>query len=109
MLEKRDNRRTPPGVLRQAPPRTDEKLGAIASKMFIADGKNPYYRENMAIHNLEELHQNMSYIEHHEAPWVADWLEYLGDAEVARKIRDAPSHFKNIVQERWAELKRQYH
>jgi hypothetical protein len=37
---------------------------------------------------------------------VADWIEYLGDAETARRIRDEPSRFRKIVHERREELKK---
>jgi hypothetical protein len=46
--------------------------------------------------------------EHHEARWVADWLEYLGDAETAKRIRDEPSRFRKIVHERREELRKAY-
>lgn len=105
MLEKRDLRRTVPTVMK-APARTDPKLDAIATRLFVADGKNPYYKGGIAIHNLDELDRNIALLEHHEAKWVADWLEYLGDAETAKRIRDEPSHFKKIVHERREELKK---
>ena len=105
MLEKRDMRRTTPTVMK-APATTDTKLDALASRLFIADGKAPYYKGDIAIHNLDELDRNIAHLEHHEAKWVADWLEYLGDAETAKRIRDEPSHFKKIVHERREELKK---
>ena len=107
MLEKRDLRRDPAIVPKLPAPKPDERLGALASKVYIADGKNPYYRGGLAIRNMEELDQSIGTFEHHEAPWVADWLEYLGDAGTARRIREEPARFKKIVQERWGELKRQ--
>lgn len=106
MLEKRDMRRMMPTVMKE-PTRADPKLGALASKLQIADGKNPYYRGGLAIRNMEELDRNLEVFEHHEAPWVADWLEYLGDAETATRIRAEPGRFKKIIHERWAELRRQ--
>jgi hypothetical protein len=105
MLEKRDMRRTMPTVMKE-PARTDPKLDALATRLFVADGKNPYYRGDLKIRNLDELDENLAVFEHHEAGWVADWLEYLGDAEAAKRIRDEPSHFRKIVHERRAELKR---
>ena len=105
MLEKRDMRRTTPTVM-MAPATTDPKLEALASKLFIADGKAPYYKGDNAIHNLDELDRYIALFEHHEAKWVADWLEYLGDAEVAKRIRDEPSRFRRIVHERREELKK---
>ena len=88
------------------PTRADPKLDALATRLFVADGKNPYYKGDLTIRNLEELDQNIAMFEHHEAKWVADWLEYLGDAETAKRIRDEPSHFRKIVHERNVELKK---
>jgi len=107
MLEKRDVRRLPSITMKDAPRKADERMSALASKLYIADGKNPYYRGDMAIRNVDELDRNLELFEHHEAPWVADWLEYLGDADTARQIRQEPARFKHIVHERWAQLKRQ--
>jgi len=106
MLERRDIRRTMPSVMKE-PTRADPGLLALASKLQIADGRNPYYRGDLTIRNIEELDRNLEVFEHHEAPWVADWLEYLGDAETARRIRAEPGRFKKIVRERWTELKKQ--
>jgi hypothetical protein len=108
MLEKRDIRKAPASTMKEMPRTTDSRLGPLAAKLFIADGKNPYYKGNLAIRNLEELNQNLATLEHHEAPWVADWLEYLGDAESAKRIREEPAHFRKVVHERWSELKKQY-
>lgn len=84
------------------------ELSPLAESMFLADGKQPYLKDGMAIHNLEELTHNLASFEHHEALWVADWIHYLGDVETARKIRDGPAHFKTIINERWAELRKQF-
>ena len=40
------------------------------------------------------------------APWIADWIEYLGDNKTAKKIRDAPGEFKEIISNRYEELKK---
>jgi hypothetical protein len=89
-------------------PVVSEKLDNLAERMLLADGKNPYFKGDLVIHNLAELSQHIESFEHHEVPWVADWIEYLGDAETADKIRGDPSRFKKIVCERHAELKRQF-
>ena len=107
MLEKRDMRRMPLNVMKEVPPKMDGRLGQMASRMYMADGKNPYYRGALSIRNIDELDRNLEVFEHHEAPWVADWLEYLGDAETAKRIRAEPARFKKIVHERWVELKKQ--
>ncbi len=104
MLEKRQARKAP-GATTKAPARKDEALAALANRMFVADGKNPYFRGDRTIRNLEELDLDIAGFEHHEAPWVADWLDYLGDAEVAQKLRAEPSHFRRIIHERAGELR----
>jgi len=85
-----------------------ETLDNLAKRMLLAEGKNPYLRGTLSIRNLEELSQNIETFEHHEAPWVADWIEYLGDTVTAKKIRDDPARFKRTVGERFTELKRQF-
>jgi hypothetical protein len=40
-----------------------------------------------------------------EAFWLAQWLEYLGDPTTASKIRAEPDRFKQIVVDRYEELK----
>jgi hypothetical protein len=104
LVEKRYSRNSSPPPRRVAPSKTDDRLFGLGTKMIVADGKNPYFRGELAIRNIAELDQNIASFEHHEAPWVADWLEYLGDAETARKIRAEPAHFKKFVHDRAAEL-----
>lgn len=84
------------------------ELSPLAEHMFLADGKEPYLKDGRALRNLEELTQNIASFEHHEALWVADWIQYLGDKETAGRIREAPAHFKRIITERHAELKKQF-
>ncbi len=107
MMDKRDLRRTPPTTMKQTERKTDGRLDLLAARLRIAEGKNPYYKGEMAIRNLDELDRNLDAFDLHEAPWVADWLEYLGDAETAVRIRREPARFKGIVHERWAQLKNQ--
>jgi hypothetical protein len=106
MLERRFVRRPPPGTIRPPAPKTDENMASLAMRMFGADGKNPYYRGEMVIRNLDELDRNIALFEQSEAGWVADWLEYLGDAQTARRIHDEPSGLGRIVHERAEQLRR---
>ena len=84
------------------------ELSKLAEGMFVAYGKNPYLKDDISIHNLDELERNIGLFEHHEAHWVADWMEYLGDAEAAKLIREEPAHFKRIIHQRWTDLKKEY-
>jgi hypothetical protein len=79
---------------------------AFAGKLLMPEGKNPYYKGQTAIRNLDELDSNLNTFAADEAPWVADWLEYLGDPATAGRIRKNPSEFKNIIHQRREELRR---
>jgi hypothetical protein len=108
MVEKREERKAqaPPKGRKQAPKKV--QLSPLAEGMFLASGKNPYVKGDIAIHNLDELERNISAFEHHEAPWLADWIDYLGDAQTAKMIRAEPAGFKKIIHQRWSELKKQF-
>jgi len=108
LVEKRYSRNSSPPPKRAAPSKTDDRLFGLGTKMIVADSKNPYFKGTQAIHNIAELDQNIASFEHHEAPWVADWLEYLGDAETAGKIRAEPAHFKRFIHDRATELRNIY-
>jgi len=84
------------------------QLDHLAEAMFLAYDKNAYVKGDIAIHNIDELERNIASFEHHEAPWLADWIAYLGDAETATKIRAEPSSFKKIIHNRWSDLKKQF-
>jgi hypothetical protein len=108
MVEKREPRKaeTPAKWRKQAQKKV--QLSPLAEGMFLAYGKNPYIKGDMVIHNLDELERNIAAFEHHEAPWLADWIDYLGDVETARMIRAEPAGFKKIIHQRWSELKGQF-
>lgn len=105
MLEKRMSRRPAPGGRRKSGKPVNAGLAETAQRLLLADGKNPYFRGDLTIRNIEELDRAIALFEHHEAPWVADWLEYLGDGETAARIRAEPAHFRRIVHDRAAELR----
>ncbi len=81
-------------------------LAAVAEMLLGAKGKEPYYHGSTAIRNLEELVSRLDNFTAGEASWVASWIEYLGDAETAEKIRRSPNNFKDIVRQRHRELKK---
>ncbi|MDI6642976.1 MAG: hypothetical protein QMD95_02875 [Candidatus Hodarchaeaceae archaeon] len=82
------------------------ELTKIAKNLFEATGKNPYYRGGKAIKNFRELWENLAEFTENEAQWVAAWIDYLGDARTAARIRERPSKFKELINERYAELRR---
>jgi hypothetical protein len=85
------------------------ELGGIAAKLFSPVGKNPYFRGEKAIKNFRELKENLNEFTEKEAQWVASWIEYLGDAKTATRIRQTPSKFRDIILARFNELKSYAH
>ncbi len=81
------------------------ELSKLAAALFSPSDKNPYYCESMAIANLRELHQQLDLFTPEAAFWLAQWLEYLGDPATASKIRAEPGQFKQIIVDRYEELK----
>ena len=85
----------------------------LSSSLFEPVGKNPYYlfRGNdtsITIRNLTDLRYNLDAFTKEEAHWLASWLEYLGDNECAGQIRERPEKFKQIIMERYNELREFY-
>ena len=83
----------------------EAEFTAIAKKLFKAEDKNPYYLGEQAIKNFEELRGSLDKFTESEAEWVASWIEYLGDAKTAAEIRQSPNRFKEIIANRYNELK----
>ncbi|MEA2074888.1 MAG: hypothetical protein U9O85_04025 [Euryarchaeota archaeon] len=84
------------------------ELSKLATFLFDPVGKNPYYLNrgngSIAIKNFAELRGNLDAFTEEEAPWLAMWIEYLGDKETAARIRETPGEFKEIIIERHGEL-----
>jgi hypothetical protein len=83
-----------------------ETTRAFAARMLSPRDKNPYYKGETVIRNLDELDSNIGMFDQGEAAWVADWIEYLGDPTTAVRIRKSPDSFKRIIHERRDELRR---
>lgn len=81
------------------------ELERLAKALLEPKDKNPYYLGDKCICNLRELRQNIGEFAEEMAPWLANWIEYLGDNDTAQKIRGAPSEFKTIVVKRYAEVR----
>lgn len=81
------------------------ELLRIAKSLFRAVGKNPYYHRGQPIRNFGELKDNLDKLTGEEAPWVASWIEYIGDAKTAAMIRQTPDKFKEIITARYEQLK----
>ena len=90
------------------------ELSKLATSLFDPVGKNPYYLNRssgsgdsdmtIAIKNLSELRDNLDVFNEKEAPWLASWIEYLGDKKTAARIRETPGEFEEIIIERHEEL-----
>ncbi len=106
MLGKKDARKDDYYGTRMTAGSDGETARMFAARMFMPEGKNPYYKGQMAIRNLEDLDKNLNAFDPSEAPWVADWIEYLGDPTTAARIRKTPTEFKNIIHQRREELRR---
>ena len=83
-----------------------DNLTKLAQQVMYGDGKNPYYFGGTEIRNFNELQNYLNDFKDHEAVWLADWIDYLGDDKTAEKIREEPSKFKNIINTRYSELKK---
>jgi len=83
-----------------------EVISKIAKDLLTGNDKNPYYYGSIVIQNLDELQNHLHNFSEHEAGWLADWIDYLGDNHTAIKIRENPNEFKTIINERYLELKK---
>ncbi len=71
--------------------------------------KNLICSTESRLKNLKELKDYLVAFTGKEALWVASWLEYLGDKELAVGIRKKPGDFKSIILRRYNELKQYAH
>jgi len=78
----------------------------MAEALFHPTGKSPYYFNGKPLRNIQELADYLEAFSGTEGEWVASWIEYLGDAETARRIMFDTGGFKKIVRDRCKELKK---
>ena len=83
----------------------DDDKKAAARRLFRPEGKRPYVFNGKPLKNLSDLKDYLVAFTGKEALWVASWLEYLGDAETAGRIREKPGDFKSAISKRYKELK----
>ncbi|AFC99321.1 hypothetical protein Mtc_0556 [Methanocella conradii HZ254] len=81
------------------------EMSRIAERLFNPKDKKPYIFNGKPLRNLKDLKDYLVAFKEEEAFWVASWLEYLGDKELARRIRHRPHDFKDIIIGRYRELK----
>ncbi len=78
---------------------------AIARRLFAPRDKKPYVFNGKPLKNMNDLKDYLVAFTGEEAPWVASWLEYLGDKDLARRIRRKPGDFKDLIRKRYRELR----
>jgi hypothetical protein len=83
----------------------EEHIKAIAERLFNPKDKKPYIFNGKPLKNISDLKDYLVAFTGREAQWVASWIEYLGDKELARRIRSKPRDFKELVLKRYRELK----
>lgn len=82
-----------------------QNLAEEARKLLRPSDRQPYWLGSQPIGNLEDLVNNLEQFTDDHAYWVADWIEYLGDGQTAERIRTERQRFKEIVRQRYQELK----
>jgi hypothetical protein len=88
--------------------RKGEDLYNLSKLLFDPRGKEPYYLGHRAIRNLEELKANLDAFGEEAEEWVASWIAYLGDQKTAARIRKSKGRMKEILLERYQQLRRYY-
>lgn len=83
---------------------TKTELKKLARLAFHPKGKKPYIFNGKPLNDLQDLKDYLVAFTGKEALWVASWLEYLGDTEIAGSIRKDPGHFKRLVSDRYRQL-----
>ncbi|MEM3087430.1 MAG: hypothetical protein QXO51_02480 [Halobacteria archaeon] len=100
--------KAPDGEERAMPsllPPVAQSLAEEARKLLRPSDRQPYWVGGQPIGNLEELVGNLEKFGDDHAYWVADWIEYLGDRNTADRIRAEQKKFKEIVKQRYQELR----
>ena len=85
--------------------REPSRMRTLARRMFWPENKKPYIFNGKPLKDLKDLKDYLVAFTGKEALWVAAWIEYLGDHELARNIRDRPKKFKELILKRYEELK----
>ncbi|MBI4361940.1 MAG: hypothetical protein HY558_02070 [Euryarchaeota archaeon] len=105
MSKKTSSRKKAPERPSPVPPAL-EPMRETARRLFHPTEREPYYLRDLALRNFDELHEHIGEFTEEQARWVADWVEYLGDPETAKRIRGQTREFRKIIDERHRELAR---
>lgn len=97
--------KAPPRAMPPLLPPAARNFAEEARKLLRPSDRQPYWLGSQPIGNLEELVNNLERFTDDHAFWVADWIEYLGDRQTADRIRQERERFKEILRQRYQELK----
>ena len=82
-----------------------DELVRVANILFDPENKDPLVFRDRIISNFHELTEDLDEFTEEHAPWLADWIEHLGDELTAYEIRQRPHKFKKIIKKRYDRLK----
>jgi hypothetical protein len=77
----------------------------IARRVVLGEGREGYCLADKTCKGLQGLMKHLDTIKPEEVKWVVQWIEYLGDFELATLIKANPDNFKQIIKNRYEELK----
>lgn len=77
----------------------------IARRIILGEGKEGYCLADKTCRGLQGLMEHLDDIRQEDVKWVIQWIEYLGDFELASLIRAHPENFRELIKKRYDELK----
>ena len=84
----------------------NSNLSAVARSLFSPESKDPIFKGETEIKNLEDLAENLDFFTEKDAVYLALWLNTLGDPLTAFKILLRPESYRETILQRYQTLKR---
>jgi len=78
----------------------------VARRIILGEGVEGYHLPNKVCKGLKGLIDHLDSIKEEDVKWVVRWIEYLGDTELALRIKAHPEEFKEIISDRYEQLKK---
>ena len=78
----------------------------VARRIILGEGVEGYHLPNKVCKGLKGLIEHLDSIKEEDVKWVVRWIEYLGDTELAIRIKARPEEFKEIISDRYEQLKK---
>jgi len=78
----------------------------IARRIVLGEGVEGYHLPNKICKGLKGLIEHLDSIKGEDVRWVVRWIEYLGDTELAVRIKAHPEEFKEVISDRYEQLKK---